>query len=161
MSVINPNVTAYTNKVRVRVCGICIKDDKLLLVRHQSTIKNNVFWAPPGGGLQFGESIADCLKREVLEETGLEVEVVRFLFVNEYLQPPLQAIELFFEVKPVGGSITKGSDPEVDPDMQLIEEVTWKTKHEVREIPLPDKHSILHHLYSLNDLLSLPHHFVK
>lgn len=161
MSDLNPNAAAYADKVRVRVCGICIQDDKMLLVRHQSTINNQTFWAPPGGGLQFGESIATCLKREVLEETGLEVEVIRFLFVNEFLEPPLQAVELFFEVRPVNGSITKGTDPEATPEMQLIEEVAWKTRNEVREIPLPDKHRILHHLYSFNDLMSLPHHFVK
>ncbi len=161
MSDLNPNAAAYSDKVRVRVCGICLQDDKMLLVRHQPTIKNKAFWAPPGGGLQFGESIADCLKREVLEETGLEVEVIRFLFVNEFMQPPLQAIELFFEIRVIGGSIKKGQDPEAAPDKQLIEEVTWKTKHEVREIPLTDKHRILHHLYSFNDLMSMPHHFLK
>lgn len=89
------------------------------------------------------------------------MEVTRFLFVNEFLQPPLQAVELFFEVKYLGGTIVKGTDPEAGTDMQLIEEVAWKTKHEVREIPLRDKHSILHHLYSFNDLLSMPHHFIR
>ncbi|NEM97791.1 NUDIX domain-containing protein [Pontibacter burrus] len=158
---INPNAAMYADKVRIRVCGICIQDNKLLLVRHQATIKNQVFWAPPGGGLQFGETIEACLKREMLEETGLIVDVTRFLFVNEFLQAPLHALELFFEVKPVSGTIATGTDPEAAPDMQLIEEVAWKTKQEVNAIPLTDKHSILHHLYSFNDLLSLPHHFLK
>ncbi|MBB6610020.1 NUDIX hydrolase [Pontibacter sp. Tf4] len=161
MTDINPNAAAYADKVRVRVCGICIQDEKLLLVRHQATIRNRDFWAPPGGGLQFGESLADCLKREFLEETGLIVEVGRFLFVNEFMQAPLHAIEFFFEVKATGGELITGHDPEATPEMQLIEEVAWKTKHQVREIPLPDKHRILHHLYSFNDLLSMPHHFLK
>ncbi|HEY4650255.1 MAG TPA: NUDIX hydrolase [Pontibacter sp.] len=161
MTNLNPNAAAYSDKVRVRVCGICIQDDKLLLVRHQATIKNQAFWSPPGGGLQFGESIAACLQREFSEETGLVAEVGRFLFVNEFLEPPLHAVELFFEVKVTGGTIAKGHDPEATPEMQLIEEVAWKTKREVDDIPLQDKHRMLHHLYSFNDLLSLPHYFLK
>jgi 8-oxo-dGTP diphosphatase len=33
----------------------------------------------PGGHLEYGESFADCAKREVLEETGLEIGEVKFL----------------------------------------------------------------------------------
>ncbi len=71
--------TYYGNKVRVRICGLCFADEKLLLVNHHSITKTN-FWAPPGGGLNFGESSAECLKREFLEETGIKVEAGNFFF---------------------------------------------------------------------------------
>jgi 8-oxo-dGTP diphosphatase len=88
----------YGKKVRVRVCGLCWEDNKLLLVNHRS-LKPVNFWAPPGGGLEFGEKVENALKREFGEETGLEIAVTRFAFGCEYIQDPLHAIELFFHVK--------------------------------------------------------------
>lgn len=161
MNTLNPNAAAYAGKVRLRVCGICLQNGKLLLVRHQATLGNSAFWAPPGGGLQYGESVEECLVREVREETGLSTRVKRFLFVNELLEVPLQAVELFFELEIVSGELSKGYDPEASAEAQLIEEVAFLSNAAIRQIPLADKHRILHYLFSLDDLFGLPHSFVQ
>lgn len=161
MNTLNPNAAAYAGKVRLRVCGICLQGDKLLLVRHQATLNNTAFWAPPGGGLQYGETVEECLVREVLEETGLQTKVKRFLFVNEFIASPLQAVELFFELEVTGGELIKGTDPEASAEQQLIEEVAFLTMEQIRQIPLQDKHRVLHYLFSLDDLFGLPHRFVQ
>ncbi|MEJ8801903.1 NUDIX domain-containing protein [Pontibacter sp. H249] len=160
MPKLNPKALPYADNLRVRVCGICITDHKLLLAKHEHTIGNNAFWAPPGGGLLYGETMQDCLKREMLEETGLTVEVNRFLFVNEFLQAPLHAIEFFFEVKITDGNLMTGSDPEVEQEQQLIKNVQWLSIKEILAIPIPDKHRVLQHLISLDDLLGLDHNFM-
>jgi ADP-ribose pyrophosphatase YjhB (NUDIX family) len=46
-------------------------DGAILLVRRMDSGN----WALPGGGMDLGESISACARREVLEETGLEVEI--------------------------------------------------------------------------------------
>jgi 8-oxo-dGTP diphosphatase len=40
----------------------------------------------PGGGLQFGEGLIDCLKREWLEETGLDLYVIRHYYTTDFFQ---------------------------------------------------------------------------
>jgi 8-oxo-dGTP diphosphatase len=118
----------YGNRVRVRACGLLVQGDSLLMVNHRS-LTNGGFWAPPGGGVDFGEPAIECLQREFLEETGLEIQVSNFLFAYEFIQLPLHAIELFFRVNLINGILMKGDDPEMKPHGQIIEDVkflTWK-----------------------------------
>jgi len=68
------------------------------MASHHSLGESGILWAPPGGGMDFGQSVEENLTREFREETGLKVEVKRFLFINEFLAVPLHAVELFFEV---------------------------------------------------------------
>lgn len=160
MATINPLAATYSEKLRVRVCGICIQDDKLLLVKHGHTVGNNSFWSPPGGGLEYGETMQQGLAREFKEETGLSVRVNRFLFVNEFLRSPLHAVELFFEVSVVSGNLETGLDPEAKAEEQLLEQVEWLSIKDLNAIPLQDKHRTLQLLYSLDDLLGMNHYFL-
>lgn len=116
-------VNLYGNHLRVRVCGIYIEKNKILLVKHHALQEDGFFWAPPGGGLQFGETIDSALTREFIEETGFTVEKGKLITVTEYLNLPLHAVELFFEVKVIHGELIQGKDPEISADNQLISEV--------------------------------------
>ncbi len=61
--------------------GILIKDGKLLLLHS----KDLDYYMLPGGGIEPDESETSCIKREMLEETGIEVEVVeKTVTVKEY-----------------------------------------------------------------------------
>ena len=150
----------YHNLLRVRVCGIYVQNNRILLVRHSGVVPGKDFWSPPGGGLHFEETVHSCLKREFKEETGLEIKVGRFLFVNEFLKAPLHAIELFFEVSVIDGELKTGFDPEFTPETQQIQEVDYKTLSEVNAIPYAEKHSILHELVNFDDLFIPEHHFL-
>ncbi|MDH5396837.1 MAG: NUDIX domain-containing protein [Cyclobacteriaceae bacterium] len=120
----------YGNKVRVRVCGLLKHQDSLLLAKlHWG---NNTLWAPPGGGVEFGEDTITALKREFREETGLEVMPGRLQFVCEYLKPPLHAIELFFNIDKYYGTIVTGKDPEMEANSQLIKNVEFVTFEQLR-----------------------------
>lgn len=122
-------INQYGNQLRLRVCGICVQSGKVLLINHSGMNESGEFWSPPGGGLEFRESIEDCLKREFLEETNTVISVGKFLTVREFLKPPIHAIELYYEVKIESGNIKKGFDPEMD--YQIIKDIQWLSFAEV------------------------------
>jgi 8-oxo-dGTP diphosphatase len=140
----------YGNKIRVRVCGLCWQKDNLLLANHKGLTTGD-FWAPPGGGLEFGESVDQRLQKEFLEETGLRVSMGPFRFACEFINQPLHAIELFFEVAIAGGVLEKGDDPE----MTMIEEVRFMSGSDIARIPAPSLHGIFSLVHSPQDLKTL------
>jgi 8-oxo-dGTP diphosphatase len=57
------------------------KDGKFLMGKRVGSHGRNT-WSIPGGHLEYGESIEECAKREVLEEAGVKIKNVRFLVVT-------------------------------------------------------------------------------
>ena len=83
-------------------------NNQILLVK-RGTVVFKGYWALPGGRVDVAETVEQTAVREVKEETGLDVEIVRK--VGEYRETGLQdGIEYDYQptcflVKPVGGSI--------------------------------------------------------
>ena len=129
----------YGNRVRVRVCGICSDGDRLLMVNHRG-LTNKDFWAPPGGGIEFGLSSEENLTREFLEETNLRIQVNSYLFCCEFVKPPLHAIELFFAANVLGGKLKTGRDPEMRAKDQIIREAKFMAFGDIDALPMEVKH---------------------
>lgn len=145
----------YGNRLRTRVCGICIIDDRLLMVRHKGIGPTDTFWCPPGGGIQFGENAPEALKREFLEETGLVIEPGELLFVNEFMQPPLHAMELFFTTRILSGEVKLGIDPEMTDGNQIIYEVKLMTMEEIKSFPPKEVHHMFTYCNTMEDIFHL------
>jgi 8-oxo-dGTP diphosphatase len=58
---------------RIRVSALLRWENRILLCRHEKPGK--AYWLLPGGGVNSGESLADALQRELLEEVGIEDEL--------------------------------------------------------------------------------------
>lgn len=82
--VIKQFARAYTyppERVRVGCRGLVVKGNKVLLSWEE---RKNVYMSP-GGGLEAGESLEECVIRELAEEAGYKVKVIKpFVRVKEY-----------------------------------------------------------------------------
>ncbi len=152
-------IKKFGNQLRVRVCGILIEDDRILMVLHHSLGESGFLWAPPGGGMNFGQSVNDNLVREFREETGLTVEIKRFLFINEFLDIPLHAVEIFFEVIRKGGKLITGTDPEMNKEAQIIKEISFLGPSELNSIGKNQLHGVFANCRRPKDLLHMKGYF--
>jgi 8-oxo-dGTP diphosphatase len=119
---------------------LLFNNEKILLAKH--LIDGQELWAPPGGGLNFGESIDTALKREFLEETSLDIVPGKFCFFTEHLATPLHAIELFYKIRSYAGQLSLGKDPEIK-DQVVLNELMFVGPAELALIPEEKRHLCL------------------
>ncbi|MGE5605088.1 MAG: NUDIX domain-containing protein [Bacteroidota bacterium] len=97
--------------IKIRATGILIEDQKILLVKQKVTGSRH--WSLPGGTLEFGETIAECIIREMAEETGLKVEIEKLLYICDRIENDKnQVVHITFKLKRTGGSLKLGYEPE-------------------------------------------------
>lgn len=126
----------YSGKLRVRAAGLLLTDDGLLLVELRSPVSNKLIWTPPGGGVEFGEPIRETLKREYKEETGLEIVVEELVHINEFIQSEFHAIEFFFKVSTIGGTMNLGNDPEYTSEDQILKQLAYFKQEDLSDIDI-------------------------
>lgn len=87
--------------------GVCVIKDKKVLLGKRKNAHGAGSWCFPGGHLEFGESIEQCARREVLEETGLEIENLRRgPFTNDIFETAAKHyVTLFVIADCVGGTL--------------------------------------------------------
>jgi len=103
------------------------KDKILVVKRHKNEIAFPGKWAFPGGKTECGETILDTLKREVLEEVGIEIEdKIKFLKDFTFIRPDnINVVGLCFEVFAKSNHVTISED---------FEEFKWITPEELSEL---------------------------
>lgn len=107
----------------VSVAAVVVDDrDRALLIRR----RDNGHWEPPGGVLELDEDILDGLRREVAEETGLQVEPSALTGVYKNMTRGIVA--LVFRCRQSGGRASAASE---------TAELRWATRREVTELADP------------------------
>jgi 8-oxo-dGTP diphosphatase len=69
------------DKINIRVYACCIKDRKILALYEEYA--GETLLKLPGGGLEFGESVIDCLHREFDEELNLKIKNIQHFYTQE------------------------------------------------------------------------------
>jgi len=97
---------------------------RVLLIRRE----DNHMWGLPAGGMEPGESVTDCMKREVWEETGLEVVLAEaFAIYSEprFMHPtlPVQLLTVGYRVTEWNGTLVSETDETLDARWFTLEEL--------------------------------------
>jgi ADP-ribose pyrophosphatase YjhB (NUDIX family) len=113
-------VNSHTASHSVSVAGVIVNNEgQALLVQR----RDNHHWEPPGGVLELGESIDDGLRREVREETGLNVEPTMLTGVYKNMKRGI--IALVFRCRITGGEPALNNETEA---------IRWAAEAEVAEL---------------------------
>ncbi len=112
---------------RVEPCIITIveKDDKILLLRHK--LRNQDLWCCLAGFIEVGESLEHGLRREIREETGLEVDNIRYMGSQSWPFPDQLMVAFYADWK--SGEIKVQEDE--------ISEARWFPKDQIPVSPQP------------------------
>lgn len=102
----------------VRVYGI-FHDIKRGILVSDELIHGNYITKFPGGGLDFGEGTLECLRREMVEETGFEFEVGEHFYTTDFFVPSVfdktsQVVSIYYLMKPISEFNQKISDTKFD-----------------------------------------------
>jgi 8-oxo-dGTP diphosphatase len=111
---------------QVGVGGIAVAEGSLLLVQ-RGTPPSEGLWSVPGGRLEWGEAMADAVRREVVEETGLDVVVGEVAGVVERIYEGFHYVIVDYFVQVVGGALRPGGD---------VRDARWVAIDEVEALPL-------------------------
>jgi 8-oxo-dGTP diphosphatase len=110
----------------VGVGAIVVRDGALLMVQ-RGRVPNRGLWSIPGGKVERGEHLADALRREVREETGLEIEVGRLAGFIEWMEQDYHFVILDFIATASGvkEDVAPGDD---------VDDVRWVALDQIRAL---------------------------
>jgi 8-oxo-dGTP diphosphatase len=102
-------------KPTIRVAGLLVHEGSILMVEQGRGDER--YWLLPGGGVQFGETLSDALRRELQEELGLRVGVQRLVAIVESISPEpdyaKHVIHLMFQISAPAEALPEPQDVKV------------------------------------------------
>ena len=125
----------YPKSPRVSAHVIVRKDNRVLLIKRGGEPFKGM-WAPPGGGVELGETIYEAGKRELHEESSVEIEIEGIQEIEDFIRRDAQGkveihvILIRLLARYVSGTAKAGDD---------ATEVGWFTIDELDELPLRTK----------------------
>jgi 8-oxo-dGTP diphosphatase len=115
---------------RISAGAIVEHEGRLLLVRHRREGRYD-FWVAPGGGVQKTEDLSTAATREVKEETGLDIQTKKLIYVEEFHSPETRYCKFWFTASLEGGSLCTTAPEAI---AEYIVDASWHTEAEVKKL---------------------------
>ena len=114
----------------IRAAALLIENERILLVKQEVTAIRH--WSLPGGKLEFGETLEQCLIRELKEETGLDIKVKELIYVTDRIIGRDHIVHMSFLVEKKDDSAFPLEWKQVDP----FPSASCDTIREIRMVPI-------------------------
>jgi ADP-ribose pyrophosphatase YjhB (NUDIX family) len=119
-----------SRQIRAKALGVFLHHGSLLVFEGYDPVKNETFYRPLGGGIEFGETGAQALVREIGEEIGAQVTNVRYLGLSEniftYAGEAGHEIVLLYEAELVDNTLYGRNDLQAVEPGGVTFRVLWK-----------------------------------
>ena len=109
-----------------RYQGAIVQDGRILLILHRMNATGLSYWLLPGGGLEGTESEEECVRREMMEETNLDVRIEGLILDEPDHPDSMYKRRKTYLCQPVSGTASPGYEPELEAAAAYsIAEVRW------------------------------------
>lgn len=128
------------DSITIRVYGLLMHEGRILLSREN--IADNLYTKFPGGGLELGEGISDCLQREFREEVDISLSQWKLFHLNENFlasafHQAKQVLSIYFRVWSDEIRKIKTGDPDKTPLPRPADQVLyWADVQEIQKEPI-------------------------
>ena len=129
-----PDDRRYPKRPLIGVGALILKRDRILMAqRGKEPLKG--WWSLPGGALETGETLADGVRREVREETGLDIRPLGVLEIFERIMrdasgaPEYHYVLIDYMCRVMGGTLAPGDD---------VCAVEWVRRHDLAKLQITE-----------------------
>jgi len=125
---------------QIRPIAICVfsRNDKILVFEGYDPSKDQTFYRPLGGGIEFGESSEQTIHRELMEEIGAEVSALKYLGALENLYvfngtPGHEIVQVYDGALKESGLYEQAVIVGHEADVEVSFKAMWKSLNEFGE----------------------------